>query len=84
MVGVGWFSALIIGMLAGWIAERVFNRRHGILTNLAVGLVGSMIGGFVARRLHLHIGGGFVDSLIVSSIGAVILLAPLNLANQRR
>ena len=41
MSGVGLIGALVIGVLAGWIAEKVMSRNHGLLTNLIVGVIGS-------------------------------------------
>jgi uncharacterized membrane protein YeaQ/YmgE (transglycosylase-associated protein family) len=49
MSGVGWFAALIIGIIAGWIAEKVMSRSHGLLTNLVVGVIGSFVGAAVAH-----------------------------------
>lgn len=78
MSGVGFFLAIVIGLLAGWIAERAMNRRHGLLTNLVVGLIGSVLGGFIADRLGL-IWHGFLASLLVSALGAILLLFLLSL-----
>ena len=39
MSGVGLIGALVIGILAGWIAEKVMSRNHGLLTNLIVGVI---------------------------------------------
>jgi uncharacterized membrane protein YeaQ/YmgE (transglycosylase-associated protein family) len=82
MSGVGIFAAIVIGILAGWIAERVLNRQHGLFTNLIVGVVGSFIGAFLARTLGFE-WGGFVGSLVVSTIGAIVLLALLGLFKRR-
>lgn len=73
MSGVGIIGAIIIGVLAGWIAEQVTHREHGLITNLVVGLVGSLLGGFIAGALGLDFG-GFIGSLIVSTLGAIGLL----------
>ena len=43
--GVGFLSMLLIGVLAGWIAERVTESNHGIFTNILVGIAGSFVGG---------------------------------------
>jgi len=83
MSGVGWISAIIIGILAGWIAERISKRNHGLVTNLLVGLGGALLGGFVASAVGLHYT-GFWPSLLVSAIGAIVLLALLNLFRGRR
>ena len=44
MHDMNWVIIIIAGIFAGWIAERVMNRNHGILMNLIVGLVGAVIG----------------------------------------
>ena len=76
MVGVGWFLTIIIGILAGWIAERVMSRSHGLITNLIVGLIGSVIGKFLLENVFTTspLGSGFWPSLIISTIGAIVLL----------
>lgn len=84
MNGVGIFGAIIIGIIAGWIAERVFNRNHGLLKNLIVGLVGSLIGGALVRSFDIAARPGFVASLVVSTIGAIVLLFLLGLFDRRR
>jgi uncharacterized membrane protein YeaQ/YmgE (transglycosylase-associated protein family) len=83
MSGVGWIGALVIGILAGWIAEKVMSRSHGLLTNLIVGVVGSFIGAFLARQVLGFDFEGFWQSLVVSAIGAIVLLAILGLFRRR-
>jgi uncharacterized membrane protein YeaQ/YmgE (transglycosylase-associated protein family) len=82
MSGVGILGAIIIGILAGWIAEKVMKRNHGLLTNLIVGLVGALLGAFIAGALGIDFG-GWIGSLIVSTIGAVVLLFLLGLVRRR-
>ncbi len=53
MPGTGFFGMLVIGFLAGWVAERTMNRDHGVLTNILVGIAGSFVGGTLAG-LHRH------------------------------
>jgi uncharacterized membrane protein YeaQ/YmgE (transglycosylase-associated protein family) len=67
---------LVVGILAGWLAERITGRNHGLLTNLVVGIVGAFIGGFVVSRLlGFHYAEGFnLPSIAVATIGAVLLL----------
>lgn len=73
MPGVGLFGFLVIGFLAGWIAERSMNRSHGFLTNIFVGVIGSFLGGFLASLLNVSYA-GFWGNLVVAAIGAIILL----------
>ena len=44
MPGVGFFGMLVIGILAGYIAEKVTASDHGLLTNLLVGIAGAFVG----------------------------------------
>jgi uncharacterized membrane protein YeaQ/YmgE (transglycosylase-associated protein family) len=73
MPGVGFFGLLIIGFLAGWFAERVMNKHHGLLTNILVGIAGSFVGGALAGLLGIAFY-GFVGNLIVATAGAVLIL----------
>lgn len=82
MSGVGWIGALIIGVLAGWIAERVMSRDHGLLTNLVVGLIGSFLGAAVAHFANFAYA-GFLPSLVVSAVGAILFLFLLDLIRGR-
>ncbi|PTQ13242.1 GlsB/YeaQ/YmgE family stress response membrane protein [Sphingomonas oleivorans] len=70
---VGFFGAIIIGIFAGYIAEKVMKRDHGLLMNLVVGIGGALVGGFLARLLGIAFA-GWIGSLVVSTIGAIILL----------
>lgn len=74
---------IIIGIIAGWLAEKLMKRDHGLLTNLLVGVVGAFLGGFIARSLGIAIGDGFIGSLIVATLGAVLLLFLLGLIRRR-
>ena len=71
--GVGFFGMLIIGFLAGWIAERAMNRSHGLLTNILVGIAGSFVGGTLAGLLNIQYF-GFLSNLLVAVVGAVVIL----------
>ena len=82
MNGVGIIGFILIGILAGWIAEKVMKRNHGLLTNLAVGVVGALIGGFLAGMLGLG-ASGLIGSLIVATLGAILLLFIVSLVRRR-
>jgi uncharacterized membrane protein YeaQ/YmgE (transglycosylase-associated protein family) len=82
MNGVGLIGIIIIGIAAGWIAEQVTGRRHGLVTNLIVGLVGAFLGGFLASVLNISFF-GFWGSLIVATGGAILLLLLLGIVRRR-
>ncbi len=70
---VGFFSMLVIGILAGWVAERITESNHGLLTNLLVGIAGAFVGGKLAEVLNIPVF-GFFRTLVAAIAGAVIVL----------
>ena len=73
MPGVGFLGLLVIGFLAGWLAERAMNKHHGLLTNILVGVAGSFVGGGLASLLGFAFY-GFLGNLVVATVGAVLIL----------
>ena len=73
MPGVGFLGMLIIGILAGWIAEKITASDHGLLTNLLVGIAGSLVGGSLASLMNLQFE-GWLGNLLIAAIGAVLVL----------
>jgi len=71
--GVGFFTMLLIGLLAGWIAEKVTASDHGLLTNLLVGIAGAFVGGKLAEVLEIPVF-GFFRTLVAAAVGAILLL----------
>jgi uncharacterized membrane protein YeaQ/YmgE (transglycosylase-associated protein family) len=69
---LGW---IVIGLLAGWIAGEISRGAgFGCLGNVAIGLVGSIVGGWIFSKLGIW-GGGFVYSLAAATVGAVVLVS---------
>jgi uncharacterized membrane protein YeaQ/YmgE (transglycosylase-associated protein family) len=68
-----WFA--IIGIIAGWLAGQFMKGRgFGLVGNLVVGVLGAVIGGWLAGILGLG-ASGLVGSLLVATAGAIVLLA---------
>ena len=79
---------LIVGGLIGWVASMIMktDAQQGMILNVIVGIVGSMLGGWLIAPL---LGGGTINQndfsimgLVSSLIGAVILLAIVNLVRR--
>ena len=65
---------LVIGALAGWLAGVIMKGGgFGLIGNIAVGVVGAFLGGWLLPKLGVSIGGDF-GGFITAVIGAVILL----------
>jgi uncharacterized membrane protein YeaQ/YmgE (transglycosylase-associated protein family) len=65
---------ILIGILAGWLAGKIMRGRgYGVLIDLLLGLVGSVVGGFVFGLLGLY-ATSLIGTLLVATAGAVILV----------
>jgi uncharacterized membrane protein YeaQ/YmgE (transglycosylase-associated protein family) len=71
--GVGFLSMLVIGAIAGWIAEKATESNHSIFTNMLVGIAGSFVGGALAGVLNIPVF-GFFRTLVAATIGAILIL----------
>lgn len=74
MAGVGILGLIIIGLIAGYVAERVTESDHGLFTNLVVGLIGAFVGGILASTIGIAPRGGFLANLVVATLGAILFL----------
>ena len=81
---------LVIGGVVGWLASIVMRRdgSQGIFLNIVVGIIGAMLGGWLIGPLvgapSINSGELSIGSLLVSFLGAVILLAIVNLFTRNR
>lgn len=74
MEGFGWIMTIIIGALAGWIAEKIMKADHGLLTNIVLGILGAVILNAILFAVMGSTLGGFIGQLIVAVIGACLLI----------
>lgn len=84
---MGLVSWIILGGLAGWVASIVMGKdaQMGILANIAVGIVGSLIGGFLMNVILKKPGvvGFNLWSFLVALVGSIVLLAVFKLIRGR-
>ena len=73
---------LIVGAIIGWVASQLMGRREGLLLNIVVGIVGAFLAGIVLTPLlgikTINQNNFSLPGLIVSLLGAIILLAIVN------
>ena len=87
---MGIILIIVVGGIIGWLASMVMrtDAQQGILLNIVVGIVGALLGGFLLSGLiggaPITSGAFDVRSLLVSFLGAVILLAIINLFRRGR
>jgi uncharacterized membrane protein YeaQ/YmgE (transglycosylase-associated protein family) len=71
---MGVIAWIVIGLVAGWLAHSILGGRGGLFGNIAVGLIGALVGGFLFDKLHLQVMPDFWGNLITATIGAIIFL----------
>lgn len=87
---IGIILWLAVGGVVGWLASIVMRRdaSQGIALNIVVGIVGAVLGGWLLSPLlgapTINSGIISIGSLLVSFLGAVILLAIVNLISRNR
>jgi uncharacterized membrane protein YeaQ/YmgE (transglycosylase-associated protein family) len=71
---MSWIIALVIGGIVGWLASIIMktNDQMGMLANVGVGIVGSILGFWIAGVLG--IGGGGIANFIIALLGSVLLI----------
>lgn len=74
MTGIGLIGSIIIGALAGWIAEKIMKADHGLLTNIILGILGAVVLNWLLVLITGTTLGGWIGQLIVAVIGACILI----------
>jgi uncharacterized membrane protein YeaQ/YmgE (transglycosylase-associated protein family) len=74
--GIGIVSWILIGLIAGYLASRVVNKRgEGVLRDILLGIVGAFIGGLIVRVFGgTGVTGLNIWSIFVAFIGGVLLL----------
>ena len=70
---IGWIAAIIIGGIAGWLAEQFMKSNMGLLMNVVLGIVGAAIASAIFSYFGVALG-GWIGYLIAGFIGACLLI----------
>jgi uncharacterized membrane protein YeaQ/YmgE (transglycosylase-associated protein family) len=70
---VGWIAAIIIGGIAGWLAEQFMKSEMGLLMNIVLGIIGAAVASAIFSFFGVHLA-GWIGYLIAGFIGAVLLI----------
>ena len=70
---VGWIAAIIIGGIAGWLAEQFMKSNMGMLMNIVLGVVGAAVASAILSLFGIVLG-GWVGYLVLGFIGACLLI----------
>ena len=83
MAGFGWIMTIILGGLAGWIAEKVMNFDTGLIMNIILGIAGAVLGNFLLGLILGATVGGLIPQLIIAIGGACILIYAYRMIKSR-
>lgn len=85
-MGMGPISWIVVGAIAGWLASQVMHAREGLVMMIVLGIVGGLLGGYVALNL-LKIGtvdGINLESILIATAGAIAVVFLVHLATGSR
>jgi uncharacterized membrane protein YeaQ/YmgE (transglycosylase-associated protein family) len=80
---IGWIAAIVVGGIAGWLAEQFMKSDMGLLMNIVLGIVGAAVASWLFSLICFSFGPGWVGYLIAGFIGAVILIFIVRMVRQR-
>ena len=73
--GIGWVAAIIIGGIAGWLAETVTRSNMGLIANIILGVIGAALASWLFGKLGIQIGGpNWLGYLVSGFVGACLLI----------
>ena len=70
---VGWLAAIIIGGVAGWLAEQFMKSEMGLVMNIVLGIIGAAVASAILSFFGVNLG-GWIGYLIAGFIGACLLI----------
>ena len=66
---------LFIGLVAGFLASKIVNKTgEGMIRDIILGLIGSVVGGFLFHLVGIHRDGSILLSIVVATVGAILVL----------
>jgi uncharacterized membrane protein YeaQ/YmgE (transglycosylase-associated protein family) len=74
----GLLGVLIVGLIAGFIADKVIKNTYGFWGDLLIGVAGAYLGYWIFGLLGISVGGSLLGEIIAAVIGAVLLLVVIN------
>ena len=80
---IGWIAAIVVGGVAGWLAEQFMKSDMGLVMNIVLGIVGAAVASWLFGLIGISFGPGWVGYLIAGFIGAVILIFAVRMVRQR-
>ncbi len=83
---MGFIAWIVVGAIAGFLANMIMGSREGLLMMIVLGIVGGVVGGFIATNV-LNMGsvdGINVESIVIATLGAILVVVVMGYFNGSR
>lgn len=73
---MGFISWIVVGAIAGFLANMVMGSREGLLMMIVLGIVGGLVGGFLATSVFKRgsVDGINLESIFIATLGAIVVI----------
>jgi uncharacterized membrane protein YeaQ/YmgE (transglycosylase-associated protein family) len=86
MTSMGFIAWIIVGAIAGFLANQIMGGREGLVMMIILGVVGGLVGGFIASNI-LKMGsvdGINIESIVIATLGAILVVFLYGMATGSR
>jgi uncharacterized membrane protein YeaQ/YmgE (transglycosylase-associated protein family) len=79
---MGFIAWIVVGAIAGWIANQVMGSREGLVMMVILGIVGGLVGGWLAANVFKmgNVDGINIESIFIATLGAILVVVVANFA----
>ena len=78
-------TILLIGAVAGWLGSQIFRGSSlGLIGNIVAGILGSFVGSWILAKTDISLGTGILGAILTGALGAIVILAVVNLLFRSR
>jgi uncharacterized membrane protein YeaQ/YmgE (transglycosylase-associated protein family) len=83
---MGFIAWIVVGAIAGFLANQLMGSREGLLMMVVLGIVGGLVGGFVATSVLKmgSVNGINIESIVIATLGACAVVFVANMATGSR
>jgi uncharacterized membrane protein YeaQ/YmgE (transglycosylase-associated protein family) len=72
--GMGWIASIIIGGIAGWVAEKLTRSNMGLIINVVLGMIGAGVAAWLFNLAGIPLAAGWLGYFIAGIVGACLLI----------
>ena len=83
---MGFIAWIVVGAIAGFLANQVMGSREGLLMMVVLGIVGGLVGGFIASAVFHRgsVDGINLESIFIATLGAIVVVFVVKLVKGGR